>query len=156
MRRLQIQKIEQKYGECCLQFTEFDFLSAQSMTSVILGAAFTLDPPNCGCDFDVTTVSISWNNHLQRPGGLCQLPQLSNKKVKNIFMFMRCVRTTVQNLVAWNVVVVVEFNQRSKCFKLLVTDSNYGLAVINNAPSDCSGWCSLYAESCCRAALHEG
>ena len=53
-----------------------------------------------GCDFDVTAISISWNNCLWQLGSLCQLPQLYNKKVTNIFMFMRCVLTTVQDLEA--------------------------------------------------------
>ena len=75
------------------------------------------------CDFDVTTISISWNNRLWWLGSLCQLPQLYNKKVKNIFMFMRYIYTTAQDLESRSVAVVVEFHQRSKCFKLLVTDS---------------------------------
>jgi hypothetical protein len=65
------------------------------------------------CDFDMTTISISWNNHLRFPGSLRQLPQLYNKKLKNIFMFMRYVHTTAQDLEARSVAVVVEFSQRS-------------------------------------------
>ena len=38
-------------------------------------------------------------------------------------MFMRYVLTTVENWEVSSVAVVVEFSQRSKCFKLLVTDS---------------------------------
>jgi len=38
-------------------------------------------------------------------------------------MFMRYVYTTAQDLEAQSVAVVVEFHQRSKCFKLPVTDS---------------------------------
>jgi hypothetical protein len=76
-----------------------------------------------GCDFDVTTVSISRNNRLRRPVSFRQLQQLDNKKIKNIFMFMRYVYTTAQDLEAWSVAVVVEFSQRSNCFKLPVTDS---------------------------------
>jgi len=38
-------------------------------------------------------------------------------------MFMRYVYTTAQDLEARSVAVVVEFRQRSKCFKLPVTDS---------------------------------
>ena len=97
-----------------------------SVTDVILGWVYLNSDKREGevwCDFDVTTVSISRNNRLRRPGSLRQLPQLYNKKVKNIFMFTRYVHTTSQDLEAWSVAVVVEFSQRSKCFKLLVTDS---------------------------------
>ena len=62
--------------------------------------AFTYPNQTVGCAFDVTAISVSWNNHLQQPGSLCQLPQLYNKKEKYIFMFMRYVLTTIQNLEA--------------------------------------------------------
>ena len=82
------------------QFNDCDFGLIEYECQKPRSIAFTLSKSDSWSGFDVTAISISWNNHLRRPGSLRQLSQLYNKKVKNIFMFMRYVDTTVQNLEA--------------------------------------------------------
>lgn len=109
----QIQKIEQKYEELRSQFNEFRFFFSTERGFGLMeyvhrkprSMAFTL---TVGCDFDVTTISISCHNdRLRRPESLCQLPPLYNKKIKISFMFMRYIRTTSHDLEARHVAVVV-------------------------------------------------